>query len=193
VRKFDVVMLAAILLTAAVLRVWAPWDDVFGAARVNFLETDAWYRAPGREPGHNFHIASPSIHAAPNRVRRGGTAPRYRHRHHRVHQGRDAWRSIERVAALVPGDRGVLAVLAVGARDVAFDRRAGLIAQACSLRFCRDTFDRTLIGFVDHHALEVLLSFATLAIASAEAIGAGIALGCICAWASGSSRLHPRH
>ena len=22
---------------------WAPWDDVLGSERVNFLETDAWY------------------------------------------------------------------------------------------------------------------------------------------------------
>src|SRR5688572_16802847 len=50
-RKTDVVWLAAILVIAAALRVWAPWDDVLGpstslrasGARVNFLETDAWY------------------------------------------------------------------------------------------------------------------------------------------------------
>ena len=36
-------MLAVILVVAAGLRVWAPWDDVLGGARVNFLETDALY------------------------------------------------------------------------------------------------------------------------------------------------------
>ena len=42
-RRLDLLWLAAILLIAAGLRVWAPWDDVLGTGRVNFLETDAWY------------------------------------------------------------------------------------------------------------------------------------------------------
>jgi len=43
VKKIDLVFVAAILATAAALRLSAPWDDVLGSSRVNFLETDAWY------------------------------------------------------------------------------------------------------------------------------------------------------
>lgn len=40
-KKIDLVLVAAILATAAALRLSAPWDDVLGSSRVNFLETDA--------------------------------------------------------------------------------------------------------------------------------------------------------
>ena len=42
-KKIDLVLVAAILATAAALRLSAPWDDVLGPSRVNFLETDACY------------------------------------------------------------------------------------------------------------------------------------------------------
>ena len=42
-KKIDLVLVAAILATAAALRLSAPWDDVLGSSRVNFLETDACY------------------------------------------------------------------------------------------------------------------------------------------------------
>ena len=126
-RKFDVVALAVILLIAAGLRVWAPWDDVFpstalraGAPRVNFLETDAWYHVRLAESQvRNFpHRVTIDPYAAPDGqyvavaplldtiistaafVTRGRNAPTP---------------YIERVAALVPAIVGVLAVLAVWA------------------------------------------------------------------------------
>ena len=60
------------------------------------------------------------------------------------------------------------------------------IAAPDSSRLC--FLDRTLLGFVDHHALEVLFSIGTLAfIASGSAIGAGVCLGLyLLSWASGS-------
>jgi oligosaccharyl transferase (archaeosortase A-associated) len=202
VRKFDVAALAAILLVAAVIRVWAPWDDVFSGTRVNFLETDAWYHVrlaehqvrnfphrlttdPYAAPGGQYVAVAPLLDTTIATVAF-------------VTAGRDASTDyIERIAALVPAIVGVLAVAAVWAlATLAFDRRAGLIAGVLAAVLPGHFLDRSLVGFVDHHALEVLLSFATLvALVLAIrrggnlriAIGAGVCLGLyLLAWASGS-------
>ena len=201
-RKFDVIMLAVILLGAIGLRVWAPWDDVLpptaltaGASpRLNFLETDAWYHVRLAESQvRNFpHRITVDPYAAPDGQYVAvaplldtiiATAAFVTH-------GRDAsTESIERIAAFVPAIVGVLAVVAVWAlATIAFDRRAGLIAGFLAAVLPGHFLDRTLIGFVDHHALEVLLSIGTMTcIAYGSSIGAGLMLGLyLLAWASGS-------
>lgn len=216
-RKGDLIWLAAILIVAAGLRVWAPWDDVFPSTslragpstslragpstspradgpRVNFLETDAWYHVRlAQNQVVNFpHRVTTDPYAAP-----GGqyvavaplldtiiaTAVV-------ITQGRDASADyIERIAAMVPAVVGVLAVAAVWVLATwAFDRRAGLIAAFLAAVLPGHFLDRTLVGFVDHHALEVLLSIATLAALVREnGPAAGIFLGLyLLSWASGS-------
>jgi dolichyl-diphosphooligosaccharide--protein glycosyltransferase len=201
VRKPDLAWLAAILFLAAGLRVWAPWDDVVGssttlgtsAARVNFLETDAWYHVrlvenqvrnfphrvtldPYASPGGQYVAVAPLLDTV-----MATTVF--------LTQGRDASVGyIERVAAMVPAVVGVLAVAAVWAlATIAFDRRAGLIAALLAAILPGHFLDRTLVGFVDHHALEVLLSVGTLAALAAGSRSAGVMLGLyLLAWASGA-------
>ncbi|MDP2322117.1 MAG: STT3 domain-containing protein [Acidobacteriota bacterium] len=168
-KKLDLVYLAVILLIASVLRLWAPWDDVLGSSRVNFLETDAWY---------HVRLVENQVRNFPHRV----TVDPYASLNGQyvavaplldlviatvvvATQGKGASTDyIERVAALAPAVAGVLAVAAVWLLGtIAFDRRAGLFAGLLAAVLPGHFLDRTLVGFVDHHALEVLLSFATLA------------------------------
>lgn len=198
-RKLDIVLVVAILVIAAGLRVWAPWDDVLGSpsgtgGRVNFLETDAWYHVrlaesqvrnfPHRVTVDPFAAADGQYVAVAPLLDATIATVAF------VTGGRDASTEyIEQVAAIAPAITGVLAVLAVWAlATVAFDRRAGLIAGLLAAVLPGHFLDRTLVGFVDHHALEVLLSFTTLAcIAYGTAVGAGVSLGLyLLAWASGA-------
>jgi dolichyl-diphosphooligosaccharide--protein glycosyltransferase len=169
VRRSDYVYLTIIVAIALAIRVWAPWSDVFGSARVDFLETDAWYHVRLLENQvRNFpHHVTIDPYAAPQGqyvpvaplldtiiatvvyVTKGSHAP-------------TAY--IERVAALAPPLMGIGAVLAVwmlGAR--AFGRREGLIAAFLVSFYPGHFLDRSLVGFVDHHALEAWLAFAVLA------------------------------
>ena len=169
IRRNDFIILTVIIGITLALRVWAPWGDVFGATRVNFLETDAWYHVRLLESQvRNFpHHLTVDPYAAPEpqyvavaplldtMVATVVVATRGTHA---------STADIERVAALAPPIMGAFAVIAVWAlATTAFGRREGLLAAFLAAVLPGHFLDRTLVGFVDHHALEAWLLFAVLA------------------------------
>ncbi len=168
-RKLDLLQLGLILLIALAIRVWAPWDDVLGGERVNFLETDAWYHVRLVENAvRNFpHRVTADPYASVD-AQYVAVAPLFDAMVATVvmvtHGAGASTAYIERVAALAPPVMGAAAVVAVWwLATLAFDRRAGLLAALLAAILPGHFLDRTLVGFVDHHALEACLAMATLA------------------------------
>jgi dolichyl-diphosphooligosaccharide--protein glycosyltransferase len=199
----EIAVVTAIAAAAFVIRVYPAWDAVFGGGGVNFLETDAWYHVrlvenqvrnypwrvtldPYAASGGQFVAIAPlydTITATAVLLLYGRNADTER---------------VERVAAFVPPAFGALTVAitwALGRRW--FDWRAGLLSAALLAVLPGHFMDRTMLGFVDHHALEALLAMAAL-LAIVRAIrrptvsfgdGAivGVLLGCyLLTWSSGA-------
>lgn len=164
----DIVLVLLIAAAAFGIRTYPAWNNVFTDRGVNFLETDAWYHVrlienqvrnfpwrvtqdPYAAPGGQFVPIAPLFDTITATVVV-------------IVHGRDATTDqVERIAAMMPPVLGALAVIAAWALALTlFDRRAGLMA-ACLLAVLPGHFlDRTMVGFVDHHALEALLALATL-------------------------------
>ena len=193
--------LAVIVAVAFGVRVYPAWPTVFGGDGVNFLETDAWY---------HVRLAENQVHNYPWRVTLdpyaavGGQfvaiAPLYDTITATVvvlGRGRNAdTETVERVAAFVPPVLGTLTVVVLWAfaRQL-FDSRAGLIAAALLAVLPGHFMDRTMLGFVDHHALEAFLAMVTLFTlvrgvdmpASQAIVATGMALGLyLLGWSSGA-------
>ena len=197
----DVVLVLLIALAALGIRTYPAWNAVFNNAGVSFLETDAWYhvrltenqvrnfpwrvtRDPYAAPGGQFVPVAPLF----DTLTSAAVVAVY---------GRDATSDqVERTAAVMPPIYGVLTIIAVAAlARRLFDPRAGLIAAALLAILPGHFMDRTMLGFVDHHALEALLAICVL-LAFAWArdtttvippIVAGLTLGAyLLAWGSGA-------
>lgn len=199
----EVAIIAAIAAAALVIRVYPAWDAVFGGTGVNFLETDAWYHIrlvenqvrnypwrvtvdPYAASGGQFVAIAPLYDTIT------ATAVLLLH-------GYDAdTESVERVAAFVPPALGALTVAITWALARRwFDWRAGLAAAALLAVLPGHFMDRTMLGFVDHHALEALLAMAALlaivhatrqpTFALRDAALAGVLLGLyLLTWSSGA-------
>ncbi|MBA3270831.1 MAG: glycosyltransferase family 39 protein [Acidobacteria bacterium] len=197
----DLLLLLVIAAAALGIRTYPAWNNVFTAAGINFLETDAWYHVrlienqvrnypwrvtldPFAAPGGQFVPIAPLFDTITS------TAVVVLH-------GRDAdTGEVERVAAFVPPVLGTLAVIVVWAlaRQL-FDRRAGLLAASLLAILPGHFLDRTMLGFVDHHALEALMAMATLLAFSrgvttpspSMSLLAGVGLGLyLLGWGSGA-------
>jgi oligosaccharyl transferase (archaeosortase A-associated) len=197
----DVALVLAIALAALGIRTYPAWNAVFHGAGVSFLETDAWYHVrlvENQVRNYPWRVtADPFASAAAQFVPIAPLFDTITSTVVRVVYGREAkTRDIESVAALMPPIFGVLTVIATWAlaRDL-FDRRAGLIAAGLLTVLPGHFMDRTMLGFVDHHALEALLAICVLwgfARAASDpswriAASAGVALGgYLLAWGSGA-------
>ena len=192
-----------VLIAAAAfaIRTYPAWDAVFSSSGVRFLETDAWYHVrlvenqvrsfpwrvtwdPFAAPAGQFVPIAPLFDTITSTIVI-------------VLHGRDASTlQIERIAAWMPPLYGTLAVvLAWALARHLFDRRAGLIAAALLAVLPGHFMDRTMLGFVDHHALEAALAMCVLYAfvrarrdASFETLWpGGVALGLyLLAWGSGA-------
>jgi dolichyl-diphosphooligosaccharide--protein glycosyltransferase len=198
----DFLLIFLIAVVACAVRVYPAWETVLGGAGVNFLETDAWYHVrlaenqvrnypwrvaldPYAAPGGQFVPIAPLFDTIVSTIVV-------------VVHGRGAdTDAVERVAAFVPPALGTLTVVAVWALGrKLWERRAGLLAAALLAILPGHFMDRTMLGFVDHHALEALLAIVTmLAVVRAlqpaasvlAAVLAGAALGLyLLAWGSGA-------
>ena len=197
----DVVLILLLAVAAFGIRTYPAWSAVFTPAGVSFLETDAWYHVrlvenqvrnfPWRVT--NDPYAAPNgqfVPIAPLFDTLTATIVMVAH-------GRDASTAeVERIAAILPPVFGTLAVIAVWAlgRHL-FDRRAALIAAALLTVLPGHFMERTMLGFVDHHALEsllamvVLLAFTRGLMTPSHMAGilAGVSLGLyLLAWGSGA-------
>jgi dolichyl-phosphooligosaccharide-protein glycotransferase len=197
----ELLALAAIVAVAVFVRLYPAWNSVLAEGGVNFLETDAWYHVrltenqvrnypwrvtldPYAAPGGQFVPIAPLYDTI------SATAVVLLHG-----RGADA-AAVERSAAFIPPILGALTIVALWAlARLVFDTRAALLAAALLAVVPGHFMDRTMLGFVDHHALEALLAVATLlAIAwtltrdsRAGAVAVGACLGgYLLSWASGA-------
>jgi dolichyl-diphosphooligosaccharide--protein glycosyltransferase len=200
VRK-ELPLLVLILAVAVGLRIYLPWQSVFGGDRVAFLENDAWYHVrlienqvrnwpwrvtldPYAAPGGQYVPIAPFFDTITSTVVR-------------IAFGSNATTTqIEQVAAFIPPLLGGLTIVALWAlvRHV-FEPRAALFGAAMLAIFPGHFLDRTLLGFYDHHALEALLAVVVLWTLARgmtvprpqRAALAGCALGMyLLAWGSGA-------
>jgi dolichyl-phosphooligosaccharide-protein glycotransferase len=199
-------LLAAIAAIALVIRIYPVYESVLGSGEVNFLETDAFYHVrlvenqvrnyPWRVTLDPYAMAGGQyVPIAPLYDALTSTAVVLLH-------GRHATASqIERLAAYGPPVIGMCAVVAAwGLGAMLFGARAGLLGAALLATAPGHFLDRTMLGFVDHHALEAFLTLLTLLAlvwagraapgwraSVAPAAVAGAALGLyLLAWASGA-------
>jgi dolichyl-diphosphooligosaccharide--protein glycosyltransferase len=167
VRK-DIGWLLLIAAVALAIRIYFPWPLVFTSAHVNLLESDAWYhlrvienlaaRFPHRLMFDPYALPSGQFVQVPPLLDFivAGTA-------WIAGWGHPSEALIGIVAVFAPPVLGALTVIVVySLAKLAAGRTAGLLAAAMAAILPGHFLDRTLLGFVDHHALESFVSVVVL-------------------------------
>jgi oligosaccharyl transferase (archaeosortase A-associated) len=199
-------VVAVIVMGAFALRVFLTWPAVFGQDYVAFWENDAWYHMrlvdalvrnfPWRiwyDP-YLVHPGGEPVNAGPvlDWVVAGVALV--------LGAGSPSSRLVDVVGAYVPPVLGSLTVVPIYVlgREL-FSRRAGLWAGVMAAVMPGQLLQRSLLGYTDHHCVEVLLSttavmFVVLALNGrlsasrrrASALAAGLALGAyLLTWGGG--------
>ncbi|MEM7481917.1 MAG: oligosaccharyl transferase, archaeosortase A system-associated [Acidobacteriota bacterium] len=204
----DVGWLLVIVYTAILVRVYPAFSNVFGGPAVAFQGNDAWYHM--RLIDHLVANFPHRLTFDPYALHPGGQAVSVAPLLDLLIAG-IAWvigfgapseRLVETVAAWTPPVLGALTVLPVyGIGRRLLDRRAGLFAAGLLAVQPGQFLLRSILGFVDHHVMEALLSTLTVWLvllalegtrdgrrpAHGVAALAGLALGgYLLAWGSGS-------
>ncbi len=203
------ILLAAAVAIGAALRVGLPFRNVFMQGFVNFQTSDSWYHTRLIDNlARNFPH---SLHTDPYAAAGGMAVPvgplfdfSVAGAARLLAFGMPSQRMLEIVAAFSPVVYALLTVIvvfAIGRR--LFDPLTGLLAAALLATTPGPFLDRTIVGYVDHHAAEALLSAVTLLFlarafarirggsgrqaVAAESAVAGVALGgYLMTWTSGS-------
>ncbi len=156
--------LMVIVVAALAIRIYFPWPLVFAGAHVNLLETDAWYHLrvienlvqqfPYRLGFDPYALTDGASIKAPPLLDLliAGVA-------YVAGWGAPSELLVKTVAVFTPPVLGALTVIAVfGVARLVGGSVAGLLAAAMAAMLPGHFLDRTLLGYVDHHALEALVS-----------------------------------
>lgn len=165
--RADLGWLLAIVVLALVIRIYLPWPLVFTEFGLNLPETDAWYHFRlienlASQFPHRLTI-DPYIYGAPHLK----VPPLLDHLAAGVAWivglGRPSEWVVTTVAVFIAPVLAAFTVIAVYfVARLAAGSVAGLLAAALLAILPGHFLDRTLVGYVDHHALEALVSIVIL-------------------------------
>lgn len=164
----DIGWLLAIVGVALAIRIYFPWPLVFTPTHVNLLETDAWYHLrvienlvthfPHRLQLDPYALTDPQFLKVPPLLDFLVAGAAWI-----AGWGRPSEALVKTVAVFVPPVLGGLTVVAVYAvARLASGSLGGLLAAALAAILPGHFLDRTLLGYVDHHALESWVSTGVL-------------------------------
>ncbi len=146
-KRNTIIWLTSICIVALIIRIVYPFNTVFGLGFTNFIETDAW----------NTMLYAKRIMAMPL-----GEGFYYSIQHSYLFSWIIAMLGhimpIEVIGAILPPliSVGVVLVVFLIARNI-FSDYVGILSALFVAVIPSEFFSRSLLGFTDHHALEVLL------------------------------------
>ena len=161
--RVDVGWLVLIIVVALFIRIYLPWPLVYTGTHVNLFETDAWYHLrvienlvaqfPHKLLADPYVLGGQAIRLPPLLdYLVAGTA-------WLVGLGRPSATTVTTVAVFTPPVLAGLTILVVYATARRLGGRlAALIAATLAAILPGHFLDRTLLGYLDHHALEALVS-----------------------------------